>query len=279
MRARDVVLAVVTSTLSGLLLALILWMLIDIFARGIEPFLVEGLGVLVANPVLSPTAHTYGGIGPMLYGTLVIVGLSILMGLPLGFFTGLYLYEKEDSKFARICRSFLDMLVEAPTICYGVVVFFTLVLLTRTEAAIFSSLCLTFILVPYVAIQTCDVLKTLPPELKETCYALGMSTWHTLRVLIKACTRALVANIMVSIARILGETGPLLITASQVAYWGPWIFNPFTRNAPALTTFIYFAAFSPYANVEALGWAACLVLTLMTLTLFIVARVLMSRSK
>ncbi len=275
MRFKDIILAIATGILSALLLLIIMWMLVDIFIKGAEPFLVEGLKVLVANPVLSPTAKTYGGIGPMLYGTFLIVGFSVLMGLPIGFFTGLYLYEKEDSKFAKICRSFLDMLVEAPTICYGVVVYFTLVLLTRTEAAIFSSLCLTFILVPYIAIQTCDVLKTLPPELKETCYSLGLGTWRTLWVLIRACSRALVANIMVSIARILGETGPLLITALQVAYWGPWIFEPFTRNAPALTTFIYFAAFSPFSNIEALGWAACLVLTLITLTLFVIARIIM----
>ncbi len=276
MRVKDAILAILTSLASGILLALILWILTSIFIEGLVPFLKEGLGVLIEDPIIAPSKH-FGGIGPMLYGTFVIVGFSVLIGLPIGFFTGLFLYEMSETRLAKLCRSFLDMLVEAPTVCYGLVVYLTLILFTRTEAAIFSSLCLVFILVPYVAIQTCDVLKTLPPELKETCYALGLSTWQTLRVLLRSCSRALVANIMVSIARILGETGPLLITALQYARWGPWIFNPFTRNAPALTTFIYFAAFSPFKNVEILGWAACLVLTVLTMMLFIIARVLIGK--
>ncbi len=274
-RLRDALLGILTSLVSGIALALLLWMLTSIFLYGIQPFLKEGLAVLIENPNLLPESVSpkLGGIGPMLVGSLIVVGLAVLIGFPIGFFTGLYLYEYEHSKIASACMRMLEILVEAPTVCYGVVVYFTLVLALRRLAAIFSSLCLVFILVPYLAIQVRDTLRSLPIELKETCYALGLSTWKTLMMLVRASLRAIVANSMISIARILGETGPLLITAAYYGYWGPWIFNPLAQ-APVLTTFIYFAATSPLRKVQLLGWAACLVLTLISMGLFIAARLI-----
>ncbi len=274
-RLRDALLGILTSLVSGIALALLLWMLTSIFLYGIQPFLKEGLAVLIENPNLLPESVSprLGGIGPMLVGSLIVVGLAVLIGFPIGFFTGLYLYEYEHSKIASACMRMLEILVEAPTVCYGVVVYFTLVLALRRLAAIFSSLCLVFILVPYLAIQVRDTLRSLPIELKETCYALGLSTWKTLMMLVRASLRAIVANSMISIARILGETGPLLITAAYYGYWGPWIFNPLAQ-APVLTTFIYFAATSPLRKVQLLGWAACLVLTLISMGLFMAARLI-----
>ncbi len=277
-RVKDAVLGVLTSLASGIALALLLWMLTSIFMYGVQPFLKEGLSVLTENPNLLPASVTpqFGGIGPMIAGSLIIVGLAVAIGFPIGFFSGLYIYEYEHTKLAHFCSKILEILVEAPTICYGVVVYFTLILALKKFAAIFSSLCLVFILVPYLAIQVRDTLRSLPLELKETCYALGLSTWKTLLILIRASARAIVANSMVSIARILGETGPLLITAAYYGYWGSWVFNPL-EQAPALTTFIYFAATSPLRKVQLLGWAACLVLTLISISLFVAARVLARR--
>jgi len=274
-RAKDTILGIITSLVSGVAVALLLWMLTSIFLYGIKPFLREGLAVLVENPNLLPetVSPQLGGIGPMIVGSLIIVGMAILIGFPVGFLTGLYLYEYGNTRFASICMKVLEMLVEAPTVCYGVVVYFTLIVTFRKFAALFSSLCLVFILVPYLAIQVCNTLRSLPIELKETCYALGLGTWRTLFMLVRASLRAILANSMVSIARILGETGPLLITAAYYGYWGPWILNPL-EQAPALTTFIYFAATSPIKKVQLLGWAACLVLTLISMSLFIAARLL-----
>ncbi len=276
-RVRDLILGILVSTTSGIVLSLILWMLLTVVYLGSQPLLKEGIRALIESPNVVPMSPKIGGIGPMIYSTLVIVGTCVAIGLPIGFLTGLYLYEHPTSKLSRICRRLLEVLVEAPTVCYGVVIYLTFILALKEKLAIFSSLSLLFIIIPYVAIQTCDILSTLPAELKETCVALGLSRWQTLKVLTRAAWRALIANMMISIAKVLGETGPLLIVAHVTVKlsWGPWIYHPLTSVAPVpLTVFIYAAARAALSKVVMLGWLACLVLTLMAFGLFIIARIL-----
>ncbi len=276
-RFKDLILGILVSIASGIVLSLILWMLGTIVYLGSQPLIKEGIKALIESPNVVPTSSEFGGIGPMIYSTLVIVGVCVLIGLPLGFLTGLYMYEYPTKRISQICRRLLEILVEAPTVCYGVVIYLTFILMFKEKLAIFSSLSLLFIIVPYVAIQTCDILSTLPPELKETCIGLGLSRWQTLKVLTRAAWRALIANMMISIAKVLGETGPLLIVAHVTVKlpWGPWVYHPLTSVAPVpLTVFIYAAANAALSKVVLLGWLACLVLTLMAFGLFIIARLL-----
>ncbi len=276
-RAKDLLLGIIISLASGIILALVLWMLGSIVYYGSIPILKEGIKALIASPNTSPESPQYGGVGPLIYSTLIIVGTCVLIGLPLGFLTGLYLYEYPTSKLSSIARRLLEVLVEAPTVCYGLVIYLTFVLALKEKLALFAALSLLFIIVPYVAIQTCDILSTLPPELKETCISLGLSRWKTLKVLSRAAWRALIANMMISVAKVLGETGPLLIVAHVTVdiSWGPWIYHPLTSIEPVpLTVFIYAAALSALHKIVILGWLACLVLTGMAFGLFIIARVL-----
>jgi phosphate transport system permease protein len=203
-----------------------------------------------------------GGIGNAIVGSAVLLLLACAAGIPLGIATGVYLSEVGRGWFASLVRFFVDTLTGIPSIVTGVFVYAVVVLRMKNFSAYAGGIALALIMVPIVARTTEEMIKLVPHSLREGALALGAPQWRvTLGVIIPAAASGIATGAMLAIARISGETAPLLFTAFGSRFFPSGLNEPIA----SLTVQIYNYAISPYDEWHAQAWAATLVL--MTLIL------------
>lgn len=212
-----------------------------------------------------------GGIGNAIVGSLVLLLISSAIGLPLGICVGIYLAEVGRGHFAGGVRFMVDTLTGIPSIVTGVFVYAILVVPTRQFSAAAGGVALALIMIPIVARTTEEMLKLVPHSLREGALALGAPQWRvTLGVVIPAAASGIATGAMLAIARISGETAPLLFTAFGSRFFPVSLDQPIA----SLTVQIYNYAISPYEEWHAQAWAATLVLMTLVLGINIMVRVL-----
>jgi len=212
-----------------------------------------------------------GGIGPAIQGTLILIGLTSVIGIPVGVLSGVYLAEFGNNKYAASIRTVNDVLTEFPSIVVGITAFGVVVLgIIGSYSPLAGAVALSFILIPIVARTTEESLKLVPNSVREAALALGAHKWRTtLSVVLPAAKGGLVTGTLLAIARIAGETAPLIMTILGNSYF----FQGFSSPMDALPLRIWRDSLQPYANLQAQGWGAALVLILIVLTLNIAVRV------
>ncbi|HVH15465.1 MAG TPA: phosphate ABC transporter permease PstA [Candidatus Angelobacter sp.] len=210
-----------------------------------------------------------GGIGPAIQGTLVLVGLTIVIGVPLGVLSGIYLSEFGDNPTGAVIRFLNDVLAEFPSVVIGVVIFTLIVLTLKTFSVTAGAIALSIIMLPIITRSTEESLKLVPNSIRDASMALGIRRWRTtLSVVLTTAKSGVVTGILLAIARVAGETAPLVFTILGSQYF----FSGLNGAMDALPLRIYRLALLPYPYAQAQGWGAALVLILMVLVVNIGVR-------
>lgn len=213
---------------------------------------------------------TDSGIGNAILGSLLLVMWASLIGLPLGILTGVYVSEYGDNRFGRTVRFFNDILANFPSIVIGLFAY-SLIVTVVGFSLVSGAFALAVIMVPIVANTTEESLRMVPNSLREASLALGVPRWRTvLKVIISNGRSGLVTGALLAIARVAGETAPLILTSFGNSFWETGLTEP----VAALPLVIFRNAMSPYADLQEQAWGAALVLIAMVLSLNIVVRLL-----
>jgi phosphate transport system permease protein len=234
--------------------------------------LVKGYGALNGDfltQITPPIGGNGGGILNAVQGSLVMVGIASLIGIPVGLFAGAFLYEY-PGRISNALRLIAEVLTGVPSIVTGIVVYVVLVATLHSFSALTGGIALSFMMIPIVAISTNESLKLVPSSIKEGGLALGVSRSKTLiYILVSTAKSGIITGIALSVARIMGETAPLLFTALGNQFLIHSIFDP----AESMTVLIYDYGTSPYPNAHTFAWGAALILLLIVLGLNVVVRV------
>jgi phosphate transport system permease protein len=215
-----------------------------------------------------------GGIGNGILGTLVLIVLATALGLPVGVAAGVYLAEFGAGRFGSLVRFVTDTLTGVPSIVVGVFVYTAVVIPMGGFSALAGGVALAIIMIPVVARTTEEMVRLVPASLREGALALGAPQWRvTTGVVLPAAAPGIATGAMLAVARITGETAPLLFTALNYRFFSRDIFQPIA----SLTVQIYNYAISPYDEWHALAWAATLVLMALILSINVSVRLLMRR--
>jgi phosphate transport system permease protein len=210
-----------------------------------------------------------GGIGNAIVGTLLLLALSSVVGLPLGIAAGIYLAEMGDTRTGRLVRFLADTLTGVPSIIVGVFVYTIVVMPLKQFSALAGGIALACIMLPVVARTTEEMIRLVPHSLREAALALGAPQWRvTLGVVLPAAASGIATGAMLAVARVSGETAPLLFTAFGSRFFNVYLDQP----TASLTVQIYNYAISPYDEWHAQAWAATLVLMTLILVINIVVR-------
>jgi phosphate transport system permease protein len=222
----------------------------------------------------TPVGEAGGGMANAIVGSAKLLLLASLLGVPIGFFGGIYLAELSGTKVAFVVRYAADLLNGVPSIVIGIFAYSLVVLPFKHFSTIAGAFALGLMMIPITLRNTEEFLLGVPRALREGSMALGASKWTTIvRVIVPAAYRGIMTAILLALARVAGETAPLLFTAFGNRYWSPGWDQP-TASLPVM---IYTYAISPYEDWHRQAWAAGLVLLGLILTVNIIARVILSR--
>ena len=247
-------------------LTVLLWILLVLFSNG---FAALDWDMLTKD---TPAPGTDGGgLRNAIVGSLMMVGLSVLVATPVGILAGIYLTEYGDhSKTAELTRFVTDIMLSAPSIVIGLFVYAIVVATLGRFSGYAGSMALALIAVPVVMRTTENMLRLVPGSLREAAFALGAPRWKvSLSVTLRAAKSGVITGLLLAIARISGETAPLLFTALNNQFFSTDMSRPMA-NLPVV---IYQFAMSPYENWIRLAWGGALLVTLAVLVLNILARV------
>jgi phosphate transport system permease protein len=232
---------------------------------------IGGINLEFFSELPKPVGETGGGMGNAVLGTLKLVGLAGLFGIPPGILAGVYLAEFGHSKLARVVRFSADVMSGVPSITVGLFVYSLVVVTTKHFSALAGGIALAILMLPMVTRTTEELLRLVPESLREAALGLGVPKWRaTLRVMLRTALPGIAVGVMLSVARVAGETAPLLFTAFNNRFWSSGIDEP----TASLSVNIYTNAVSPYEDWHRQAWAAALVLLLTVLLLNILARFL-----
>jgi phosphate transport system permease protein len=225
-----------------------------------------------------PPPMEEGGLKNAFFGSVLMCGLGLLIGTPLGIAAGTWLAEYGNrSKLGTVVRFVNDILLSAPSIVLGLFVYAVFVMQTGGNfSAIAGAVSLAFIVLPVVVRTTDEMLRLVPPQMREAALSLGVPQWKVIvQVLYRSASAGIVTGILLALARISGETAPLLFTAFGNEFWS----TDLTGAMAAVPLVMYKFAGSGFANWEALAWAGALVLTLFVLAVSMFARTFLLRNK
>lgn len=226
--------------------------------------------------VPAPVGETGGGISNALVGSIIIVAMSSIIAIPIGILTGIYLSENRSTRLAYYTGLCVDILQGVPSIVVGIVVYFWVVKPAGTFSAISGSVALAIMMLPIVIRATEETLKLLPPSLKEAALSLGVPYHRVmLKVIVPCGFSGILSGIMLSIARIIGETAPLLFTA----FGNPYLSYAVNKPMQSLPLLIFNYATSPYDEWHDLAWGASFILLLFVLILNITTKLITRRWK
>jgi phosphate transport system permease protein len=227
------------------------------------------LSFLINSP--KPVGEPGSGIANAIVGTLLLIGIASVIGLPVGILAGLYLAEFASSRFGNALRFLIDTLTGVPSIVVGVFVWTVMVRPMGHFSALAGGVSLAMIMMPIVARTTEEMIRLVPQSMREAALALGAPVWRmSLGVVLRAAAGGVATGAMLAIARIAGETAPLLFTALSYNYMSTDLNQPIA----SLTYQIFYYAQSPYEQWHAMAWAATLVLVSMILAINVVVKIL-----
>ncbi|RQO61609.1 phosphate ABC transporter permease PtsA [Variovorax sp. KBW07] len=233
-----------------------------------------GLGglALATFTEMTPPPNEAGGIANAIFGSFVMVMLATFVGTPIGIMAGIYLAEYNPKGWlASVTRFVNDILLSAPSIVIGLFVYAVVVAYFKTFSGLAGALSLALIVIPVVIRTTENMLQLVPPGLREAAYALGTPKWKViLSITLRAARAGVVTGVLLAVARIAGETAPLLFTALNNQFWTADVSQPMA----SLPVTIFKFAMSPYENWQQLAWAGVFLITVAVLALNILARVL-----
>jgi phosphate transport system permease protein len=222
----------------------------------------------------APVGEVGGGMANAVVGSAKLLLLASLLGVPIGFLGGVYLAEFSGSKVAFVVRYAADLLNGVPSIVIGIFAYALVVLPFKHFSTLAGAFALGLMMIPITLRNTEEFLRAVPRALREGSMALGASKTKTImRVVVPAAYRGIMTAILLALARVAGETAPLLFTAFGNRYWSPGVNQP-TASLPVV---IFTYAVSPYDDWHRQAWAAGLVLLGLILAVNIVARVILSR--
>lgn len=221
---------------------------------------------------MTPPPNEVGGIANAIFGSFVMVALATFVGTPIGIMAGIYLAEYNTKGWlASVTRFVNDILLSAPSIVIGLFVYAVVVAYFKTFSGLAGALALALIVIPVVIRTTENMLQLVPPGLREAAYALGTPKWKVIiSITLRAARAGVVTGILLAVARIAGETAPLLFTALNNQFWTADVSQPMA----SLPVTIFKFAMSPYENWQKLAWAGVFLITVAVLALNILARVL-----
>jgi phosphate transport system permease protein len=238
----------------------------------------QGLGAinLALFTQMTPPPGSTGGLLNAFYGSAVMIILAVVIGAPLGVAAGTYLAEHgRYSRLAKVVSFLNDVLLSAPSIVIGLFVYEIIVRTSGHFSGYAGAVALAMILLPIVVRTSDEALRLVPDQMREAAFALGVPRWRvTAQILYKAALTAILTGVLLGVARIAGETAPLLFTALNNQFWSGSLSGPLA-NVPVV---IFQYAMSPYDEWHALAWAGALVLTLFVLGLNIAVRVIAKRT-
>jgi phosphate transport system permease protein len=239
--------------------------------------LVKGIGGLnlAVFTEMTPPPGGSGGLLNAIVGSLILTFLGVLIGTPIAVLAGTYMAEYgRHSKLTDVVRFINDILLSAPSIVIGLFVYGIMVRPMGYFSGIAGAVALAILVVPVVVRTTEDMLLLVPSQMREAAAALGAPRWHVIRhVSYRAAKTGIITGILLAIARISGETAPLLFTALNNQFWSTSLLAPM----PSLPVVIFQFALSPYEDWQRLAWTGALLITVAVLTLSIVARLLSSK--
>ncbi len=243
------------------------WILYEVGKRGIAAINWQFFTALPAPPGVEG-----GGLASAILGTLAITTLAALIGVPLGILGGIYLSEiGRNNKLSQAIRFCSNVLMGVPSIIIGLFVYSILVLPTGRFSGFAGAVSLAVIILPVVAGTADDMLKLVPNALRESALALGAPKWKvTFTVVFRAARAGIVTGVLLAVARVSGETAPLLFTALNSPYWPTSLVKP-TSN---LTVTIFNYAMSPYSDWQTAAWGASLLIMVSVLSATLITRAL-----
>jgi phosphate transport system permease protein len=239
----------------------------------------KGLGSLNADlfTMMTPPPDERGGLLNAIVGSVVINFMAIAIGTPIGIAAGTYLAEYANHKLiGTVIRFINDILLSAPSIVLGLFVYTVVVLQMGHFSAFAGAIALAFIALPVIVRTTDEMLRLVPITMREAALSLGIPQWKvTVQVLYRSALPGIVTGVLLALARISGETAPLLFTAYSNQFWSTDLNAPMA-NVPMV---IFQYAMSPYESWNSLAWAGALVVTMFVLLLGVVARAILLRNK
>ncbi|MFM9901172.1 MAG: phosphate ABC transporter permease PstA [Polaromonas sp.] len=242
------------------------WILFETVRLGIG-----GLSIATLTQ-MTPAPNEEGGIANAIYGSFLMVMLATFVGTPIGIMAGIYLAEYNTKGWlASVTRFVNDILLSAPSIVIGLFVYTVVVSQFKSYSGWAGVMALALIVIPVVIRTTENMLQLVPPGLREAAYALGAPKWKViLSITLRSARSGVVTGILLAVARIAGETAPLLFTALNNQFWTSNLNQPMA----SLPVTIFKFALSPYENWQQLAWAGVFLITVAVLGLNILARVL-----
>ena len=225
---------------------------------------------------MTPPPNDEGGLANAIYGSFVMVALATGLGTPVGVMAGIYLAEFDSKSWLASTTRFVnDILLSAPSIVIGLFVYAVVVSRFKSFSGYAGVLALSLLVIPVVIRTTENMLQLVPPGLREAAYALGSPKWKViLSITLKAARTGVITGVLLAVARIAGETAPLLFTALSNQFWTSSLSEPMA----SLPVTIFKFAMSPYENWQKLAWAGVFIITAAVLGLNILAR-LLTRTK
>jgi phosphate transport system permease protein len=242
------------------------WILFETIRLGLG-----GLNLDTFTQMTPPPQAETGGLANAIFGSLVMVGLATAIGTPIGVLAGIYLGEYGQKTWLGSATRFInDILLSAPSIVIGLFIYSVVVAQVKSFSAMAGILALSLIVIPVVIRTTENMLTLIPNSLREAAYALGTPKWRVIMTItLKAARAGVITGVLLALARIAGETAPLLFTALSNQFWTTNLAAPMA----SLPVTIFKFAMSPYENWQKLAWAGVFLITLGVLTLNIMARV------
>ena len=221
---------------------------------------------------MTPPPNEMGGLANAIFGSFVMVTLATCVGTPIGVMAGVYLAEYDKKSWLAATTRFVnDILLSAPSIVIGLFVYAVVVAKFKSFSAYAGIVALALIVIPVVIRTTENMLTLVPAALREAAYALGTPKWKViLAITLRAARAGVITGVLLAVARIAGETAPLLFTALNNQFWNGDLAKPMA----SLPVTIFKFAMSPYENWQQLAWAGVFLITVAVLALNILARVL-----
>ncbi|MCR8719568.1 phosphate ABC transporter permease PstA [Pseudomonas syringae] len=256
----------------------LVWILLTTIIKGIDALNLQ----LFTG--MTPPPGTEGGLANAFYGSVLMSGIGLLIGTPIGLMAGIWLAEfARYTKLGNTVRFINDILLSAPSIVLGLFVYTVVVLPLNAVtghqvgfSALAGALALALLVIPVVVRTTDEMMQLQPSTMREAALALGVPQWKlTLQIVLRAAKAGLVTGVLLALARITGETAPLLFTAFGNQFWSSDLLKPIA-SVPVV---VFQYAMSPFEDWHSLAWAGALVMTLFVLILSLLSRLILLRNR
>ncbi len=254
-------------------LVVLAWILGDVAIRGVASINWDFFTKLPAPP----GSDEPSGIANAIVGTLLMTAIATIIAVPFGILAGTYLSEfSKGNTFGQVARFIADILISAPSIVIGVFVYIIIVRPMGNFSGWAGAVSLAIIMLPVITRTSEEMLRLVPTEMRESALALGAPYWHMLlRVIYRAAKTGMITGIMLAVARVAGETAPLLFTSLNSPYWMESMNEPLAN----LTIALFNYAMSPYDDWQTMAWGIALLITMSVLVVTIVTRLLLKQRR